>query len=150
MHIIKFIFKYSLFPFNVKVRCYKIMVGRKPSSTPIAAKLLHFINLAEFVSKGDSSTFPYTFTWALVLQIKRGQICWKANISGYIFYVEMFPKFCHFGARISSRAGVMNLPKFHRRFFLSEFSAKLPSVFLLRYLFSMFSYILWFLPCRNH
>jgi hypothetical protein len=86
---------------------------------------------------------------ALVLQIKRGQIYWKANISGYNFYEEMFPKFCRSEAQISSKTGVMNLPRFCWRF-LSEFSANLPSLFLLWHLFSMFSYILWFLPFWNH
>jgi len=48
----------------------------------------------------------------LGLQIRRGQIRWKANTSGYNFYEWTLPRFYHLQVQIPSGTRATNLPCF--------------------------------------
>jgi hypothetical protein len=91
----KFNFDYSLFFLKIKTH---FMKGKKTNSTLNIAKFHRFINLAELptgVAAWPLLSFLFV-SGVLGLQIRRGQIRWKANTSGYNFYVGTLLEFCSF------------------------------------------------------
>jgi hypothetical protein len=101
------------FLMNVKAWRYKFLKERKPVTALDIGKFPYFVN---FASRGDNLTSPHIFpiSWALKLQIKRGQTRWKDSISDYNFYEEAFPKFYRLQAWILLRIKMMNLSSFRQ------------------------------------
>jgi hypothetical protein len=64
------------------------MKGKKTNTTLNMAKFRRFIDLAESANRATARP-PFRFLFiseVLGLQIRHGQICWKANTPGYNFY----------------------------------------------------------------
>lgn len=99
------------------------MKGKKTNSTLNMAKFRRFIDLAESANRATARP-PFRFLFisgVLGLQIRHGQICWKANTPGYNFYEGTLPGFYHFHVRIPSGIKVANLPCFHQWTSISNF-----------------------------
>ena len=99
------------------------MKGKKTNSTLNMAKFRRFIDLAESANRATTRPlFRFLFiSEVLGLQIRHGQICWKANTPGYNFYEGTLPGFYHFHVRIPSGIKVANLPCFHQWTSISNF-----------------------------
>ena len=87
-------------------------------------------NLSAGVTTRTSLIFLFMFG-VLGLQIRRGQIHWKANTLGYNFYERILPGFYLLHVRIPSRIRVTDLPWFVNGQSISNFIFN--PFFLLRY-----------------
>ena len=90
------------------------MKGKKTNTTLNMAKFRRFIDLAESANRATARP-PFRFLFiseVLGLQIRHGQICWKANTPGYNFYEGTLPGFYHLQVQIRSGTRATNLPCF--------------------------------------
>jgi hypothetical protein len=74
------------------------MKGKKTNFTLNMARFRRFIDLAEFANRATARP-PFKFLFisgVLGLQIRHGQICWKANTFEYNFYEGTLSRFYRF------------------------------------------------------
>jgi hypothetical protein len=97
------------------------------------AKFHHLIDLVESASRVTTRP-PFRFLFisgVLGLQIRQGQICWKANTPGYNFYKWTLPGFYRLYVRNPLGIRAMNLSCFVNGQGISNFISN--PFFLIRY-----------------